>query len=172
MVGEEIERQRAFGELRWAAILALLLVLMVIAGTFESLLHPFTILAAIPLSLIGVAAVLVAVGQPIGVMAMLGFVVLVGIAVNDTILLVYTARGMITDGMEKREALARAASMRLRPIIMTTAATVFALLPLAIGSGEAAELRGPLACTIIGGLIASTVGCLFVIPSLYLVLDR
>jgi len=172
LAGEERERERTTDELRWAAVLALLLVFMVLAGTFESLLHPITVLAAIPLSLIGVAAALAPGGQPIGVMSMLGFIVLAGIAVNDSILLADAARRMIDDGVERRRALARAASLRLRPIIMTTATTVFALVPLAIGSGEAAQLRSPLALTVIGGLVGSTLGSLLVIPSLYLVLDR
>src|SRR5690606_8324484 len=172
LAGEEQERARTTRELGWAAMLALLLVFMVLAGTFESLLHPLTILAAIPLSLIGVAVALVPTGPPIGVVAVLGLIVLAGIAVNDAILLADAARRQIADGVERRRALARAASIRLRPIIMTTATTVLALVPLAIGTGDAAELRAPLALTIIGGLVASTLGSLFVIPCVYLVLAR
>jgi HAE1 family hydrophobic/amphiphilic exporter-1 len=172
LAGEEEERVRTFRELRWAGVLSLLLVVMVLAGTFESLVHPITVLAAVPLALIGVAMSLVPLGNPVGVMSMLGFIVLAGVAVNDAILLVQTARGLMLDGIERRTALARAAGIRLRPILMTTATTVLALAPLAVGAGEAAELRAPLALTIIGGIIASTVGSLFVIPCLYLVLDR
>jgi HAE1 family hydrophobic/amphiphilic exporter-1 len=170
--GEELTRQQTTRELAWAGMLAAVLVFMVLAGTFESLLHPITILSAIPLSLIGVAIVLVPVGEPIGVMAMLGFIVLAGVAVNDAILLAQTARRLIEEGMERRRALAHAASLRLRPIIMTTATTVLALGPLAFGSGEAAALRAPMALTVIGGLFASTVCSLTVIPCLYLLLDR
>jgi len=172
LAGEELERQQTTDELTWAALLALLLVFMVLAGTFESLLQPITILSAIPLSLVGVAAILVPLGNPIGIMSMLGFIVLAGVAVNDAILLAQLARQFIDEGMERRRALARAASRRLRPIVMTTATTVFALVPLAIGAGEAAQLRSPLAMTVIGGLLASTVFSLTVIPCLYLVLDR
>ncbi|MDX1563530.1 MAG: efflux RND transporter permease subunit, partial [Gammaproteobacteria bacterium] len=172
LAGEELTRQQTTDELFWAAMLALLLVFMVLAGSFESLLHPITVLAAIPLSLIGVAVVLVPTGSPIGVMAMLGFIVLAGVAVNDAILLAQSARRHIEEGMERRAALARAASLRLRPIVMTTATTVLALGPLAIGTGEAAELRAPMALTVIGGLVASTLSSLLVIPCLYLVLDR
>lgn len=172
LAGEERERERTTAELRWAAMLALLLVFMVLAGSFESLRHPITILASIPLSLIGVAAVLVPAGAPIGVMSMLGFIVLAGIAVNDAILLAQAARRMIGEGVERRRALARAAAIRLRPIVMTTATTMLALVPLAIGAGEAAELRSPLALTVIGGLAASTLSSLLVIPCLYLALDR
>jgi HAE1 family hydrophobic/amphiphilic exporter-1 len=172
LAGEEIERRQTTSELSWAAMLAMLLVFMVLAGAFESLLHPLTVLSAIPLSLIGVAAILVPLGNPIGIMSMLGFIVLAGIAVNDAILLAQAARRFIEEGMERRRALARAASLRLRPIVMTTATTVLALVPLALGTGEAAALRSPLALTVIGGLVASTLASLLVIPCLYLALDR
>ncbi len=172
LAGEEEERLATFRELAWAGALALLLVLMVLAGTFESLVHPVTVLAAVPLALIGVAAVLVPSGRPIGVMAMLGLIVLAGVAVNDAILLVATARQLVANGLERRLALARAAGIRLRPILMTTMTTVLALAPLALGGGEAAALRSPMAVTIIGGIVASTVSSLLVLPCLYLLLDR
>jgi HAE1 family hydrophobic/amphiphilic exporter-1 len=172
LAGEEAERVQTTAELEWAALLALVLVFMVLAGSFESLLHPVTVLAAIPLSLVGVAAALVPSGEPIGVMAMIGLVVLAGVAVNDAILLAEAARRFGAEGMETRRALARAASLRLRPIVMTTATTVLALVPLAIGSGEAAQLRSPMAMTVIGGLVASTLASLFVIPCLYLAIER
>jgi HAE1 family hydrophobic/amphiphilic exporter-1 len=172
LAGEELERVRTTSELQWAAVLALLLVFMVLAGTFESLLHPLTVLTAIPVALIGVAIVLVPIGQPIGVIAMIGLVVLAGVAVNDAILLADAAQRFIAEGIERRRALAKAARLRLRPIIMTTATTVLALVPIAIGSGEAAQLRAPMALTVIGGLLTATVGSLTVTPCLYLVLDR
>jgi HAE1 family hydrophobic/amphiphilic exporter-1 len=172
LAGEEEERRKAFSELKWAGIMAILLVFMVLAGTFESLVHPVTVLASIPLALVGVAAVLVPGGRPIGVIQFLGLIVLSGIAVNDAILLVQAARQLMAGGMERKKALAGAAAIRLRPIIMTSATTVLALLPLAIGIGEAAQLRAPLALTIIGGLITSTLSSLLVIPCLYLLLDR
>ncbi len=172
LAGEEEERQKAFSELEWAGIIAILLVFMVLAGTFESLVHPVTVLASIPFALVGVAAVLVPGGRPIGVMQFLGLIVLSGIAVNDAILMVQTARQLMAQGLERKKALARAAAIRLRPILMTTATTVLALLPLAIGVGEAAQLRAPLALTIIGGVITSTLFSLLVIPCLYLLLDH
>jgi HAE1 family hydrophobic/amphiphilic exporter-1 len=172
LAGEEQERVQTTSELRWAAVLAMVLVFMVLAGTFESLLHPLTVLTAIPVALIGVALALVPMGQPIGVIAMIGLVVLAGVAVNDAILLADMAQRLIAEGVERRRALARAASLRLRPIVMTTATTVLSLIPLAIGAGEAAQLRSPMALTVIGGLIAATVGSLTVTPCLYLALDR
>lgn len=170
--GQEEERAQTFDELRLAGILALILVLMVLAGTFESLLQPVTVLAAIPLALVGVAVALVPGGQPIGVMAMLGFIVLAGVAVNDAVLLVVTARQLMAEGQERVAALAAAAGIRLRPIVMTTLTTALALTPLVIGGGEGAELRAPMALTIIGGITASTLGSLLVLPCLYLLLDR
>lgn len=171
LAGEETERARTTAELRWAAILALLLVFMVLAGSFESLLLPVTILSAIPLSLIGVAIVLVPISKPLGIMSMLGLITLAGVAVNDAILLAQAARKLMQEGVEPRRALARAASLRLRPIIMTTATSVLALAPLAFGVGDAAELRSPLALTVISGLVASMFSSLLVIPCLYVVLD-
>ncbi len=170
--GEEEERKQTFSELEWAGLIALLLVFMVLAGTFESLVHPLTVLAAVPLALIGVAVALVPGGKPIGVMSVIGIIVLAGIAVNDAILLVQTARHLMSEGIERKTALARAASIRLRPILMTTLTTVLALLPLAVGTGDAAQLRSPLALSIIGGILASTTFSLLVIPCLYFLLDH
>ncbi len=172
LAGREEERARTIRELSLALLLAVLLVLMVLAGSFESLVHPLTVLAAIPFSLVGVALVLVPAGRPIGVMALLGLVLLAGIAVNDAILLVATARRLIAEGTPRRAALARAAGIRWRPILMTTATTVLAMIPLAVGGGPGAELRTPLAVTVIGGLVASTTASILVVPCLYLVLDR
>jgi HAE1 family hydrophobic/amphiphilic exporter-1 len=172
ITGEEEERVRTFEELTWAALLALLLVFMVLAGTFESFIHPLTIASSVPLALTGVAVILFALGRPVGVMEMLGIIVLAGVAVNDAILLVDTARRLMSEGLQRELALARAAGLRLRPILMTTTTTVLALLPLALGTGESARLRSPMALTVIGGIIASTIACMTVIPCLYLLLDR
>jgi HAE1 family hydrophobic/amphiphilic exporter-1 len=105
-------------------------------------------------------------------MAMLGLIVLAGVAVNDAVLLLATARRLMGEGRSRTDALAEAAGIRLRPIIMTTLTTVLVLLQLAFGAGEGAELSIPMAITIIGGITASTLGSLFVLPSLYLLLDR
>lgn len=170
--GEEEERVRTFGELRLAAILALVLVLMVLAGSFESMLQPITVLFAIPLASIGVAIALVPFANPIGIMAMLGLIVLAGVAVNDAVLLLVTARQHMDSGIERIEALKQAAGVRLRPITMTTLTTALALFPLLFGGGEGAVLRQPMALTIIGGLVTSTIGSLFVLPCLYLIMDN
>ena len=169
--GDEEERARTFGELQLAGVLALVLVLMVLASAFESLKHPITVLASIPLALIGVAVMLIPLAAPLGVMAMLGLIVLAGVAVNDAVLLLATARQLMADGIERKLALALASGVRLRPIVMTTLTTALALTPLVFGTGEGAELRAPMALTIIGGIIASTAGSLLVLPCLYLLLD-
>jgi len=155
----------------FAALLALLLVFMVLAGTFESLVHPLTIVIAVPLALVGVAAILIPLGRPIGVMEMLGMIVLSGIAVNDAILLLDTSQRLIASGIPRRESLARAAGIRLRPILMTTATTVLGLTPMALGLGDGAEIRTPMAIAVISGLISSTALTLIVIPSIYVLAD-
>ncbi|MCY3818674.1 MAG: efflux RND transporter permease subunit [Gammaproteobacteria bacterium] len=170
--GEEEQRARTFSELRLAGVLALVLVFMVLAGTFESLVHPVTVLSSIPLALIGVAGALAWTGQPIGVMAMLGLIVLAGIAVNDAVLLIATARRQMDAGRDRVDALAAAAGIRLRPIAMTTLTTALALVPLVLAGGEGASLRAPMALTIIGGILASTIGSLLVLPCVYLLIDR
>ena len=170
--GEEAERIKTFNELKLAGILALVLVLMVLAGSFESFIHPITVLSAIPIALVGVALVLGIVGEPIGVMAMMGFIVLAGVAVNDAVLLLATARQSMAQGVDRVEALVSAAGIRLRPILMTTLTTVLVLMPLIFGTGEGASLRAPMAITIISGIIASTAGSLLILPCVYLLLDR
>ncbi len=172
LAGEEEERAETFAQLRTAGVLAMVLLFFVLAGSFESLVHPFTVLAAVPLALVGVGPALALGGAPVGVMAMLGLIVLAGIAVNDAILLVDAARRLQANGLATEEALARAAAERLRPILMTSATTVLALVPLALGTSEAARLRSPLAVTIIAGMVTSTVGSLTVIPCLYALLER
>ncbi|MYD45497.1 MAG: efflux RND transporter permease subunit [Gammaproteobacteria bacterium] len=170
--GAEQERATTFSELQLAAILAFILVLMVLAGTFESLLQPITVLYAIPLALIGVAVALVPLGNPLGVMSMLGLIVLSGVAVNDAVLLIVTAKQLMQEGKDRVTALSEAAGIRLRPITMTTLTTALALTPLLFGGGEGAVLRQPMALTIIGGLVASTIGSLFILPCLYLTFDK
>ena len=133
--GQEEERQKTFGELQLAGILAIVLVFMVLAGSFESLVHPVTVLASIPLGLIGVAVALIPMGEPIGVMAMLGLIVLAGVAVNDAVLLLATARRLMGEGLSRVDALTKAAGVRLRPIVMTTLTTILVMLPLIFGSG-------------------------------------
>jgi len=158
--------------MRLAFGLAIFMVYLVMASQFESLLHPFVIMFSVPFAIIGVLATMWVFGVTISVVSLIGFILLAGIVVNDAIVLVDYANQLRKQGMSKLEALAGAGRVRLRPILMTTATTVFGLLPMAIGLGEGAELRTPMALTVIGGMITSTLLTLLVVPAVYAILDR
>ncbi len=170
--GEEQRRQESFDKLRFAMLLALLLVYMVMASQFESLVHPFTIMLTIPMAGVGVAALFYFAGLPLSVMAFIGIIILAGIAVNDGIILIDFVNTLRRRGMKRKEALLAAGQARLRPILMTSSTTILALLPLSLGFGEGAELRAPLAYAIIGGLVTSTILTLVVLPVAYDLIDR
>jgi HAE1 family hydrophobic/amphiphilic exporter-1 len=170
--GEFEDQQESFGQLLSGFLMSLILVYMVMASQFERLLEPFLIMAAVPFALVGVIAALALTGTTLNVQSGLGAIVLIGVAVNNGIVLITYALQLQDDGVPLREALARAGQRRLRPILMTTLTTIFGLLPLAIGIGEGSELQQPLARSIVGGLVTSTIGSLFLIPALYMVLDQ
>jgi HAE1 family hydrophobic/amphiphilic exporter-1 len=140
------------------------------ASQFESLIHPFVILMAVPLGAVGVVAALLATANSISVLVLIGAIMLAGIVVNNAIVLVDAVNRRRREGQELDEALVGAGSERLRPILMTTATTVLALLPMALGLGAGDELRAPLAITVIGGLTVATFLTLLVIPCLYRVI--
>ena len=152
-----------------ALALAIFLVYLVMAATFESLIHPFIVLFSIPLALVGVVGGLLLTGTPISVIVLIGVVMLVGIVVNNAIVLIHKINQLRCAGLEKGAAVIRAAHVRLRPILMTTLTTVLGLLPMALAIGEGSELRTPLAITVSCGLALSTLLTLLVIPSLYMV---
>ena len=162
----------SFGSMRLAFGLAIFMVYLVMASQFESLLHPFVIMFSVPFAIIGVLATMWVFGVTVSVVSLIGFILLAGIVVNDAIVLVDYANQLRKQGMSKLEALAGAGRVRLRPILMTTATTVFGLLPMALGLGEGAELRTPMALTVIGGMITSTLLTLLVVPAVYAILDR
>jgi HAE1 family hydrophobic/amphiphilic exporter-1 len=172
IAGEEQKRQDAFANLRFALILSIILVYMVMAAQFESLVHPFTILLTIPLAITGAVFLFFLLGQTFNIMALIGVIMLVGIAVNDSIILVDAINQLKRDGLPVRDAIVQAGQRRIRPIIMTSLTTILALLPLTFGFGEGAALRAPMALAVIGGLITSTLLTLVVIPSVYLKLDK
>jgi HAE1 family hydrophobic/amphiphilic exporter-1 len=172
LAGQNSELGASFSSLRFALLLAVFLVYLVLASQFESLLHPFVVMFSLPLALIGVVVALLATFSSLSVMVLIGLVVLAGIVVNNAIVLVDYARQLRKQGMEKIEALVEAGSVRLRPILMTTLTTVLGLLPMAIGMGEGAALRAPLAITLMGGLIFATALTLIVIPVVYATVDR
>lgn len=157
-----------FQELGLALGLAVALVYMVLAAQFESLLHPLIVMAAVPLAATGALVALLLAERPLGVTGMIGLIMLAGIVVNNAIVLVDYANQLRRRGMGARDAVLEAATLRLRPILMTAATTVLALLPLIGGRGEAGELQQPLALVVTGGLTTSTVLTLVVVPALYL----
>ena len=165
--GQNQEMQVSFDSLRFAMMLAIFLVYLVMAATFESFLHPFLVLFTIPLALVGVVTVLLLTGTTVTVIVLIGAIMLVGIVVNNAIVLIDTINRLRRRGVAKHEAVRRAAHLRLRPILMTTLTTILGLLPMALAWGEGAELRSPLAVTVAGGLLLSTLLTLAVIPAAY-----
>jgi HAE1 family hydrophobic/amphiphilic exporter-1 len=170
--GQEEERAEALQSLLLAMALAIFLVYLVMASQFESFLHPFIIIFTLPLGAIGVIGALAMTGRSINIVAMIGAVMLAGIVVNNAIVLVDAVNQRRRGGMGSTEALISAGQDRLRPILMTSATTILGLLPMAIGLGEGAELRAPLAITVIGGLSVATLLTLVVIPVVYSLVDR
>ena len=171
LAGESEEMQSAFSNIRFALILAILLVYMIMASLFESLIQPFVIMFTIPLAIIGVAAALFLTNTPLSVVAFLGIIMLGGIVVNNGIILIDFVNRLRQQGLGIRDAAIKAAKIRARPILMTSFTTILGLLPLALGMSEGKELRAPLAITVIGGLTAATFLTLIVIPSVYIVIE-
>ena len=170
--GQHSEMESSFSSLFLAIFLAIFLVYFVMASKFESLMHPFIIMFTIPLGLVGVICALVASGNPVSVIVLIGVVMLAGIVVKNAIVMVDYINICRERGMPKNEAIVEAGKIRLRPILMTTLTTVLGLVPMALGLGEGAEIRAPMAITVIGGLAVSTLLTLIVIPTVYSVFDR
>jgi HAE1 family hydrophobic/amphiphilic exporter-1 len=170
--GQEEKRQDSMRSLGFALILSIVLVYMVLASTFESLIHPFTILLTIPVAIVGSILLFFILGQTINIMSIIGIIMLGGIAVNNSIILVDRINHLIKEGFDRTNAIIMAGQQRIRPILMTTSTAVLALIPLTIGFGESASLRAPLALAVIGGLVTSTLMTLVVIPCVYDVFDR
>jgi len=172
VTGEEEKRQESISSLSFALLLSVVLVYMVLASQFESLIHPFTILLTIPLAVVGSILIFLIMGNALNIMAIIGVIMLVGIAVNDSIILIDRINQLKRGGLDRTAAILQAGQQRIRPIIMTSLTTVLALLPLTIGFGESASLRSPMALAVIGGLVTSTLLTLIVIPCVYDLLDR
>ena len=170
--GQNEEMAMSFRSLQFALLLAIFLVYLVMASQFESFLHPFVILFTIPLALIGAVFGLWITGSTISVVVFIGLILLAGIVVNNAIVLIDLINQLRAKGMEKIEAIIEGGRSRLRPILMTMLTTTLALLPLALGVGEGAEVRSPMAITVIGGLTISTLLTLIVIPVVYAIVDR
>lgn len=172
LAGQNKEMADSFSSLQFALLLAVFLVYLVMASQFESLLHPLVILFSIPMAAVGAILALWITGTTVSIVVFIGLIMLAGIVVNNAIILIDKINQLRASGMEKLAATVEAGANRLRPILMTTLTTVLGLLPLAIGLGEGAEMRAPMAITVIGGLLVSTLLTLLVIPSIYLLLDR
>jgi multidrug efflux pump subunit AcrB len=171
--GEEEAIRESNQQLTIVTLLAVFLVFVVMALQYESLINPLVIIVAIPLSLIGVALALWISGTPLSAPVLLGVILLAGIVVNNAILMVeYVEEYRRDRGTPMEQAVIDAGAVRLRPILMTTLTTVFGMLPLALGVGEGSELMQPLAITVVGGLSVSTLLTLFVVPSVYVVMQR
>jgi HAE1 family hydrophobic/amphiphilic exporter-1 len=172
MGGQSEEMDASFKSLMFALGLAIFLVYLVMASQFESLIHPLVILFSVPLALVGVVGSLIITGTPISIVVFIGVIMLAGIVVNNAIVLVDLINQLRERGMEKHAAIIEGGRARLRPIVMTTLTTTLGLIPLALGVGEGAEVRAPMAITVIGGLLVSTLLTLVVIPVMYDLLDR
>ena len=172
VAGQAQEMEEAFTDLGLALIFSIFLVYAVMAIQFESFLYPFIIMFAIPTAAIGVLIGLFVTDIALSVPAIIGITMLAGIVVNNSILLVDYTNILRRRGMDRLEAIIEAGRSRLRPILMTTLTTVFAMVPLGLGIGEGAELQQPLAVTIIFGLTTSSIITLFLVPVIYLILDN
>lgn len=172
VTGQSEDMKMAFQSMQFALLLAVFLVYLVMASQFESLLHPFVILFTIPLAMTGAIFALLLTNTTISVVVFIGLIMLAGIVVNNAIVLVDMVNQLREAGTEKLQAIIDAGHARLRPIIMTTLTTALGLLPMAIGLGEGSEIRTPMAITVIGGLLFSTLLTLVVIPVMYAVIDR
>lgn len=170
--GQSEEMQESFQSMQFALALAIFLVYLVMASQFESLIHPFVILFTIPLALVGAVLALFVTGTTINIVALIGVIMLAGIVVNNAIVLVDLINQLRAQGKARLDAIMEAGGARLRPILMTSLTTALGLLPMAIGFGEGAEVRAPMAITVIGGLLVSTFLTLVVIPVVYSLMDR
>jgi HAE1 family hydrophobic/amphiphilic exporter-1 len=170
--GQSEEMQDSFRSMQFVLVLAIFLVYLVMASQFESLVHPFVILLTIPLAITGAIWALWLTGTTVNVVAYIGLIMLAGIVVNQSIVLIDAVNQARERGLSKHDAIIEAGRLRLRPILITKLTTILGLLPMALGLGEGAEVRAPMAITVIGGVLLTTFLTLLVIPVVYAVLDR
>jgi hydrophobic/amphiphilic exporter-1 (mainly G- bacteria), HAE1 family len=170
--GQSEEMQESFRSMQFVLLLAIFLVYLVMASQFESLVHPFVILLTIPLALTGAVWALWLTGTTVNVVAYIGLIMLAGIVVNQSIVLIDAVNQARERGLAKHDAIVEGGRLRLRPILITKLTTILGLLPMALGLGEGAEVRAPMAITVIGGVLLTTFLTLLVIPVVYSVLDR
>ena len=169
--GSAQDMRESFSSLALAFLLAIVFVYMVLAIQYESLLHPFTIMLTLPLTVFGVTWSLWLTGRALNVPAFIGLIMLVGIVVSNSIVLVDYINTLRSRGMSRRDAIMKAGPTRLRPVLMTATTTILAMLPLAIGASEGGVMDAPLATVVIGGLTFATLLTLIAIPVLYTIMD-
>ncbi len=169
--GQTEDLRETFGYIYDALILAVVFIYLILASQFGSFTHPFAIMLSLPLSLIGVVGMLWLTGDTLNIMSMIGLILLMGLVTKNAILLIDFTNNLRRKGMARNEALIKAGSTRLRPIVMTTLAMIFGMLPLAFEIGAGSEIRAPMARAVIGGLITSTLLTLLAVPVVYSLLD-
>jgi HAE1 family hydrophobic/amphiphilic exporter-1 len=163
--------KESFGYLLFALFLGIVMAYMILAAQFESFIHPFTVLLAMPLSFIGAFGALLLTGKTLSIFSFIGLILLMGLVKKNAILLVDYTNTLRARGMERREAILLAGPVRLRPILMTTFAMIFGMLPVAFGVGEGSETRSPMGIAVIGGLLSSLFLTLIVVPAAYDLFD-
>jgi len=170
--GQYEDMQEAFLIMIGVFALASLLVYMIMASQFESFLHPLVIMFTIPLGVIGVVMALLMTGKTISLVSLIGFIILGGIAVNNGIVMVDYINQLKRKGIKKKEAILKGCSVRLRPVLITALTTMIGMLPMALSTSAGSEMRSPMAISVIGGLFATTLLTLFVIPIMYSVFEK
>jgi hydrophobic/amphiphilic exporter-1 (mainly G- bacteria), HAE1 family len=163
--------QESFGYLLFALLLGIVMAYMILASQFESFIHPVTVLLSMPLSFIGAFGALFITGKTLSIFSIIGLILLMGLVKKNAILLVDYTNVLRGRGMARREAILQAGPVRMRPILMTTFAMIFGMLPIALGVGEGAETRAPMGIAVIGGLLTSLFLTLVVVPSAYDIFD-
>ena len=171
LAGESRELRESGNALYFAFLLALVVVFMVLAAQFESLVHPFTVILAVPLAVTGALATLWLTGSTLNLFSQIGMILLIGLVTKNSILLVEYANQLKRSGKTAVEAMLESGSIRLRPIVMTSVATIMGAMPIALGLGAGSASRRPLGYAIVGGMIFSTVLTLFLVPVVYVLLD-
>ena len=171
LTGDSEHMAESFGYMGEALLLAIIMVYLILAAQFESFIDPLSIMLSLPLAVVGMAAMLAMTGDAISIIALIGLIMLMGLVTKNAILLIDYTKTLRERGMERREALIEAGRTRLRPIMMTTLAMIFGMLPTALAIGSGAEMRAPMGRAVIGGLITSTMLTLIVVPVVYSLLD-
>ena len=172
MDGQAKAMMEGMEDFKLAMLLSILVIYMVLAAQFESLVHPFTVMLALPLSMVGALGGLLVTGNTINLFSLIGILLLFGLVTKNSILLIDYANQLRTQGMEKREAILTAAPVRMRPVLMTALSMIFGVLPAALGIGPGSESRAPMAIATAAGMFSSTILTLLFVPVFYVLLDN